>query len=107
MTKDEAPAADATRGGQREGAGRPPVENPRNVVFQLRMTKDERDKLDRLALVASMGLDHKSEITPAEWLRALVAVSPEPHPSTLRAAIAEAKRRELEREAAKKKKAKA
>lgn len=64
MTKAAAPAeleAEGTRGGKRENAGRPPVENPRNIPYQLRLTKDEREKLDRVAAAAGMA--------PSDWLR--------------------------------------
>lgn len=54
-------ATKSNQGGAREGAGRPPVENPRNIPYQLRLTQEERDKLDELAGGAGM--------TPADWLR--------------------------------------
>lgn len=41
-------AEDSGRGGARENAGRPPIENPRDKVYQLRLNQDERDKLDAL-----------------------------------------------------------
>lgn len=53
--------AESTRGGKRKGAGRPPEENPRNVAYPLRLTKAEREKLDRVAAAAGMA--------PADWLR--------------------------------------
>lgn len=56
--------AERTRGGFREGAGRPPAENPKNVVFQIRLTADERAKLGRLG--------------GAEWIRDRIKLAREP-----------------------------
>jgi len=62
--------AKSNRGGQRDGAGRPPVENPRNIPYQLRLSQDERDKLDRVADAAGM--------TTADWLRERIRKAKDP-----------------------------
>ena len=60
----------SSRGGDRVGAGRPPVENPRNIPYQLRLTQGERDKLDRVAAAAGQA--------PADWLRDRIARAKDP-----------------------------
>lgn len=90
----------SSRGGEREGAGRPPIDNPRNVVYQLRLTADERAELEALALVAGMGLE--AGVTPSDWLRERIRLAKKPDAATLRAAKAEAKRREAAKAAKRK-----
>lgn len=55
------PELEGGRGGARKNAGRKPIENPRNLPYQLRLTQTERDKLDRVAAAAGQA--------PADWLR--------------------------------------
>ena len=36
------------KGGKREGAGRPPSTNPKSVIFKIRLTPQEHEKLLRV-----------------------------------------------------------